>query len=44
MVVIGVFFMLGVVLSIYHTIYGVLLALMPIKREDKPTDSYKIEQ
>lgn len=43
-VVIGVFFMLGVVLSIYHGIYSVLLALMPIKREDKPTDSYKIEQ
>ena len=43
-VVIGVFFMLGVVLSIYHAIYCVLWALMPIKREDKPTDSYKIEQ
>jgi len=40
---IGVFFMLGVFLSIYHAIYCVLWALMPIKREDKPTDSYKIE-
>lgn len=41
---IGMFFIFGVFLSIYHAIYCVLWALMPIKREDKPTDSYKIEQ
>ena len=44
MVVIGTFIMFGVILSIYHAIFSVLLALMPIKREDKLTDSYKIEQ
>ena len=37
MVVIGVFTIFGLILSIYHVIYGVVLALMPIKREDKLT-------
>ncbi len=40
----GMFIIFGVFLSIYHAIYGFLLALMPIKRENKTTDSYKIEQ
>jgi hypothetical protein len=44
MVVISMFVLFGVILSIYHIIYGVLLALMPIKRVDKPIDSFKMEQ
>jgi len=44
MVVISAFIMLGLILSIYHVIFSVLWALMFIKREDKLTDSYKIEQ
>lgn len=44
MAVIGAFTIFGLILSIYHMIYSVVLALMPIKREDKLTESYKIEQ